>query len=331
MSARRSLHLSAALALASLLGTGAARAESPPPQATEPFRMVWSSSAGCGDSAAFLAELKSRTSRLRPARDGERATTLSLELFSTASGARGQLTVRKPDGELSVREIPGRDCHEVESAMALIAALMMDPLAASAERELVSRKPEPPPREPPPSPPSPSRPERFNLRVEPRLTARSAVAPGLAWGQALGVMLTWQSSALRPSVELLAHRSQSTTSNSAGSAELTWTAGELLACPWGVQPGSGWDFRACASLQAGTLRGAGFATFKPAAKTIFWSAAGAELQGRVQLLGPLWLSAAGGLELPFSRQGFYLDPGQVLHRVPAWGGSFGFGLGLLFF
>jgi hypothetical protein len=144
-------------------------------------------------------------------------------------------------------------------------------------------------------------------------------------------MLIWQSHDWHPSLALVAHRSLATTSTRAGSAELLWTAGELQACPWGAQPGHGWDFRGCASVRAGALRGEGFATFSPATKTIFWSSAGVELQGRWQLLGPLWLGVQGGLELPFSRQRFYLDPEQTLHRVPAWGASFGFGVGLLFF
>src|SRR6478609_3208772 len=325
MRVRRSLHFGAALALASLLRVGAVQGADAAPQATEPFRMIWSSSAGCGDASAFLAELRLRTSRLRPARDGEEATTLGLELLVTASGVRGTLTVRKPDGEVAVREIPGRDCREVESAMALIAALMVDLLASGAERELTTRQPASASAEPTPTPPIAPR-ARFKLRVETRLTARTAVAPGLSWGEALGAMLVWQSNGWHPSLSLVAHRSQATTSTRAGSAEFRWTAGELQACPWGAQPGPGWDFRGCASVRAGALRGEGFATFSPATKTIFWSSAGVEVQGRWQLLGPLWLGVQGGLELPFSRQGFYLDPGQMLHRVPAWGASLGLGL-----
>ena len=327
---RGSLHSGAVAALLTVgLGTSAARAEAPTPPATEPFRMMWSSSAGCGAASTFLTELRSRTSRLRPARDGERATTLILEMFATSSGVRGQLTVRKADGELSTREVPGRDCQEVESAMALIAALMVDPLASTSELALASR----PPAEPPPIELSPatSKQSRWTIRVEPRLTARTAVGPGLTWGEALGASLTWQSNSLHPSLQLTAQRAKTTASSPAGSAELEWTAGELLACPWAAQPSSSLELRACALLQLGRLRGSGYDTISPATESIFWSAAGVALQGRVQLLGPLWLGIDGGLERPFTRERFYVDPSHTLHQVPAWGGSLGFGVGVLFF
>jgi hypothetical protein len=49
------------------------------------------------------------------------------------------------------------------------------------------------------------------------------------------------------------------------------------------------------------------------------------------LLGPLWLNAQAELNFPFSRERFYLEPGETLHQVPAWGATFGAGLGLRFF
>jgi hypothetical protein len=84
-------------------------------------------------------------------------------------------------------------------------------------------------------------------------------------------------------------------------------------------------------VQLGRLRGTGFRTASPATKSIFWSSAGIELEGRYQLLRPLWLGLESALTFPFTRERFYLEPEQTLHRVPAWGLSVGLGVGVHFF
>lgn len=283
-----------------------------------------SSSAGCGDDRRFTRELESRTTRLREARPNEHAITLIVETFRSPTGVRGQLTVRKPDGDLTVREVPGVDCEEVESAMALIAALMVDPLASGKP---MKPKPSVAKREPPrpPAPPPPS------LRLEQRLTARSAIAPGAAWGQAWGAVVTSEANRFRPSIGISAHFSRATTSSSDGSAELAFAAGQLTLCPVGLAPSPRWDLRGCGALLLGRLRGTGFETSNPAVKRIFWSSAGVELEGRYELLSPLWIGLEGAFTFPFTRERFYLEPEQTLHRVPAWGVSMGLGVGVRFF
>jgi hypothetical protein len=318
---------SACLGVASFSTPAGADTSSTP--VAEPFRLVWSSSAECGDATTFLSELARRTALLREAKAGEHAITLIVETFPASAGVRGQLTVRKPDGDLTVREVPGSNCREVEAAMALIAALMVDPLAGSPERASVDPAPEPLPvkttahREHDAWP--------WSLRAEHRLTGRTAVAPRLAWGQAVRLMLTRETSSLRPSLGVAAHSSEATTEGDGGAAEFRWASAELAACPVGARPGSRWDLRACGTFQLGRLRGTGFLTAAPAARTITWSSAGLELQARYQLLGPLWLGWEGAFTFPFSRERFYLEPNETLHRVPVWAGSFGIGLGLRFF
>jgi hypothetical protein len=144
-------------------------------------------------------------------------------------------------------------------------------------------------------------------------------------------MLTRERGPLRPSLALAGSSARGVTSQSQGSAEFEWLAAQLSVCPLGFQPGPAWDVRACGIFQAGRLRGSGFQTIRPAEKSIFWSAGGLELEARLRLVGLLWLGLEGGLELPFSRAQFYLDPKQTLHQVPSLGANFGLGLGLRFF
>ena len=226
-----------------------------------------------------------------------------------------------------MREVPGPNCQEVESALALIVALMVDPLAASSDRVHADLA------EPPgaAAPSAPAAKSDWSLRLEQRVSARTAIAPSLTWGQGVGLMVTSEKSWLRSSLSLSGNLARGTTSQPEGSAEFEWAAAQLAVCPVGLQPRARWDVRACGIFQAGRLRGSGFQTISPAAKSIFWSAVGLQLEGRFELVGPLWLGLEGALELPFSREQFYLEPQQRLHRVPPAGGSLGLGLGVRFF
>lgn len=311
-----------ALALTTQVST--AHAQSAEDAAAEPFRLVWSSSAGCHDASAFLDELTDRTARLRNARTDEHAITLIVETFRSEGGVRGQLTVRKPDGDLTVREVPGVSCQEVEAAMALIAALMVDPLAGQGRHKRAEPAFQP---DLAPSPPPPA----WSLRAEHRLSARTATAPDLAWGQALGAMLTYEAGGVKPSIEVAVELTDATATGTHGSAELQLVTARLAACPLGLQPARALDLRVCATAELGRLRGSGFATAARASKAILWSSAGPELQARYELLKPLWVGLEGGFTFPFTRERFYVEPGETLHRVPAWGLAFGVGLGLRFF
>lgn len=308
---------------------GANAAQAQEGREVKPFRLVWSSSAGCGSARAFLAELSGRTALLREAHADEHAITLIVETFPAAGGVKGQLTVRKPDGDLSVREVPGSSCLEVETAMALIAALMVDPLAAGIEPTRALRRSNR--SESRPGSPPATQESAWSLRFEQRLTARTAIAPGLTWGQALGVMLTREASRFRPSLGLTAHLAHSTVSAPQGQAELEWAAAQLTFCPAGAGSHERWDVRACAGFQVGRLRGTGFQTTGAATKSIVWSGALVGLEARHLLVGPLWLGLEGAFVLPFTRERFYLEPEPTLHQVPAWGVGCGLGLGLRFF
>ena len=274
-----------------------------------------------------MAELEGRTALLREAAEDEHAATLIVETFRAPAGVKGQLTVRRPDGDLTVREVAGLDCREVESAMALIVALMVDPLAGDAERAAPETLPPVIER----GASVTSQPLAWSWRAEQRLTGRTAVAPGLAFGQSVGLMLTREARGAHPSAGLTANLAHATATALRGSAEFEWAAAQLTLCPAGLRPGEDWDLRACAAFQAGRLRGIGFRTLDPATKAIFWGSAAVELEARYRLVGPSWLGWEGAFTMPFSRERFYLEPSHTLHRVPAWGLSFGIGLGLKFF
>lgn len=331
----------------------------------QPFRVTFSTAVACGGASAFEDEVLKRTERLRLAETGEAALGLSVELRPTTEGIAGRLTLRETDGHVSVREVPGRGCDEVLSAMALIAALTVDPLArpdreipiASRQRHVKASnasKPAPPKREPPkrvmprpappPAPPrqepaEPSSPERANANgglgfgVGQRVTVQTAVMPGATLGLGAHAELTVMGpSLLSPRIRLSGIFSQSgDISASEGRARFDWVTARLQGCPVRFGFGQSWNIRPCAYFDAGRLRGEGFVIEPRREKSVFWTAAGVELSGDVRLFGPLTLGAEAGLLLPFRRDRFLFDPDTDLHEVPAAGFSGGVGLGLFFF
>lgn len=233
--------------------------------------------------------------------------------------------MHRPGARPIVREVPGASCDEVISAMALIAALMVDPLAGSAP----PRPTWPPKGEE--SRPAARREPAFAGQIEHRLSARTAVAPKLALGQTLAVALISEASSLRPSLGLSLSTARGTRTVTNGSAEFDWVAGRLALCPVGLGSARLWDLRFCAGVELGRLRGTGYATAAPASKSILWSSAAALLDAQRRLLGPLWLGGEAGLTFPWTREHFYLDPQTNLHRIPAWGVTGAIGLAFHFF
>ncbi len=136
-STRRHRARTAALALALALIAGPARAD------VEGIRLSYSAFAGCPDEARFLQGVTARTERIRRAAEGEPARAFVVAVTRDTSTVRGVLVIAGLDGAVSRREVTGDSCEEVTSALALITALAVDPLAATA--------PVPPPAAPGPS------------------------------------------------------------------------------------------------------------------------------------------------------------------------------------
>jgi len=107
-----------------LLESSAAIAE----EATEPIRLTYQASDGCPDEDGFVARVLARTGRVRPAWRGEAARSF---LVTARAGppASGQVTIRQEDGRESSRVLQGETCTDVVDAMALVAALAVDPRA----------------------------------------------------------------------------------------------------------------------------------------------------------------------------------------------------------
>ena len=92
---------------------------------TLPFEVHAAGNQGCSPPA-FVAKLTAASPRLRRARPGEAALDFSLRTVKTAEVFSGQLRVRELDGNETTRTISGATCDEVLSALALVAAVLID-------------------------------------------------------------------------------------------------------------------------------------------------------------------------------------------------------------
>ena len=177
----------------------------PTDAATEPIRIIYSAPPSCPDDAFFFGQIRARTNRVRRDDDVVGARQVMVTVTASPTGVRGHLELRAANSETSVREVSGRQCEQVVSALAFVAAMGIDPQAsllplggAPAPDELtrdgasVEQLPPAVPRPDQPSLPpqtgaasTPAPPQREQARATPRpaLETRNAVQ----WSSMIGV------------------------------------------------------------------------------------------------------------------------------------------------
>jgi hypothetical protein len=99
---------------------------------TEPIRVRFEAPAGCPGEAAFLDQVRARTARARVAAAGEKARTFAVRLTQEGRSIHGRLAIEESSAQTELREITAERCAEVVSALALVAALAVDPHASTA-------------------------------------------------------------------------------------------------------------------------------------------------------------------------------------------------------
>ena len=141
--------------------------------------------ADCPTEADFEAEVVKLTSKAHFTKQ-RRARRVRIELASSGHDVVGRLI--SGDGKnQSSREVRGKDCHEVSSALAIAVALTIDPEALG----LGDTEPNPPPATPEPPRP-PAKPPAAAPKppvAPPRAPPKPTQPTQLSWGVGLGVTL----------------------------------------------------------------------------------------------------------------------------------------------
>jgi hypothetical protein len=301
--------------------------------AEEAVRFQYTAAPDCPNVAGFTAQVRERTTRGRPAQEGELARTFTVKLTPDPKGYWGSIELLDDSGTKVARHLHGEQCEAVVSSLALIAALALDatlreeeaaapvpvktpaPTATASVASTPSAKQAaPPPRQLPPR-------KRTGARVGVSAGYDSAIH-ALPFGL-LG-QLDWISGfALR----FAAHYAHDEFVVDDGrSAALRAMGLETSVCPWRLA-GGGFALSPCAAFDVGTLHAEGVKADKltsASGKTILWAAVGAELRLAWEPDAPVWIELRGAAQFPLVSHEFrFTHPdAEVLtvRRVSGLGG-----------
>ncbi|MES1188530.1 MAG: hypothetical protein ABUL60_32240 [Myxococcales bacterium] len=295
----------------------------------------------CPRASSFREQVLARTSRVSFAEPSSNAALVwKVEIAETSGGSRGKLRVVAQQPSPLEREVHAARCEQVVDALALVAALSVDPDASLTARE------KPTPAAPPPVKPAATAPA---LRTKPpatrpssepgsstrlslglMLTARTGLAPELAWAPRPSVGLSFRSrTGYTWGLAVSATLARGHAAVDVGQADFTWSLARLEAFPLRVRYRS-WRFDPLVFVEAGQLRARGVAVL-PVAEArrpaVFVGAL-----GRLSYLAfdLLWFGLEGGGSAALVRDRFYLFETTTVFRVPAVGGYLGAGVGLEF-
>lgn len=133
-------------------------------EGVQSFRLTFAAPAGCSSAAEMTDRIVQISARAHAAGPAEPAFEIGAEVVAEQAGFTGRLRVRTPEATETTRVVPAATCAEVVDAMALIAAMVIDPgsvvAAGDAEPAATSVAPSlpAPASGPPPVTPQASRP-----------------------------------------------------------------------------------------------------------------------------------------------------------------------------
>lgn len=344
------------LGVAALAAHASAQGSSSKP--SEPLRVDYRREGACPDGDAFFGAVRARTERARPATSGEAARTLKVTVAEEARGSRGTLAIVAADGasSTSVREVRAATCDDVVSALALVAALAIDPEARTTPVALVpapsssssgapdagvndgapppappasasnsaspSGLPAPPPTPSAPPPrkplePAPEKPVSLGVEVGVGAEGSTVLATRPAFSVLLGLDVT-RDSLFSPALTLRASRSLAgTAATSAGSASFVFSNVALEPCPVRFRLAEGVSLLPCARLGVGYVDATGSGITTPANATRLWGDVGAHARVSLALARFFSLDFNGGVRVPVSRDRYYVEPDATVYEIPA--------------
>jgi hypothetical protein len=286
--------------------------------ATLPFVVDYRPGDGCDPVERFSEQLIARTARARRARPSEIGLRYRIAFSGSKDALVGYFTSIDVDGNALTRVIPTAKCDEMVAAMALIAAIFMDPNGVSVA-DVASVPTFTAPRE-----------TKTDATVRSNMQARwvfavgaaaflaSAVAPDLRLGFAGEFDVKFETQRpLSPWIGLTAMRTgKAPFETTGGTAVFDWLALRLTLSPMRWPSTGPFALRPALFTEVGRLNGSGKDTAAPDSTHLLWTAAGALL--RVEVTPQRWFAIAvdGGLVVPMRHDSFYFTPNPPLFRIP---------------
>jgi len=339
---------SVATSLAIALSSTSAAAQ--PGSASEPVAIAYDADPGCPPVNVFFDQVRARTQRVRRAERDEAALSLRVTARITDSAAIGRLEVQTTSDEVTARAMSAPECDELVAALALVAALSIDPDASmdtspgaptpdagvSAAR-LEGEQEEPPPslaplpRERIAAPASVAAPPRGTWSAGGGGWLHGGALPGVALGgrawleTAAGDRGTW-SPAARLSVGAAA--TFAVVLGPAKARFQLYTA-RLDGCPTSLRFGGVVGFEPCLLIEGGALRGEGADVSIPRSATSLWLATGPLGRLKVRIGSHVTVELESGVVVPLSRPTMTFQ-GDTAYEVPLWGFTAGLGATMTF-
>jgi hypothetical protein len=297
---------------------------------------------GCPDEAAFRARVEARA----PVAFDPRANRVLQVTLDAGEASRGRLLLTT-EGAPVVRDVSGTTCDEVASALALIAAVLLEggavpeepasqlqpaPAAGSATPSAPVAPPSPPAPPVPPTAPAEPFTEGPPVRVRFALGGQALLGGGVGPDVAVGGRAFGEASinvAARPSVRLsVAWYPGTDLETSGGPVHFSQLTGRFEICPIRLETGE-LSLSPCLALDAGSLR-AGRSAPAGSEGAHVWLAPGA-LARVAWFFGPVvGLELEGGITVPLDRYRFFFTPEPLVYQVPKVTGSGGLGVVLRF-
>jgi hypothetical protein len=262
---------------------------------------------------------------VREAAADEEGATFVVKLVDNGGTVAGELTYRELQGGETKRTVSGTTCDEVVPALALIAAVLVDP-------EALSRKPEEPARTVEPERPR-EKPARFRFGGAAGVSLASAVSPNLGIGAFVEFAVEHEIDERRSfAFGVALHRTWSETESTPdGDADFTWTAARGWFCPISLPNRGVFAFAPCAAIEAGQLHADGSQTNGEEDASVFWLAAAPMIRLELRPARVVSLFADGLVVFPLLREyNFYFEPDTEVFTTPAVGWAAQGGVRVLF-
>jgi hypothetical protein len=333
-SSRRRAIVWVAFACAIVGSVAAASAEEP----SVPVRVEYRGAEVCSDAGQFLRDLLARDARVRAAAPGERAPVLVVTVTSGArQTVRGHLVVEDVDGTVSRRDVDGDGCESVLGALALMAAIAVDPTAPLHGDDV--------PKTTPPAPatveagveakdqvapsPGPVATSGFRLGFVGGAGATTGTAPSVAWMIPVSAEIAWgRDASVSPLFRAgFEHSDSGQDAATGGDARFVRNAGTLDLCA-SVPVGGAVRLLPCVHAEGGAMSATG-SNIQPAlSDTRPWVGLGALGAVRYLVLSPLFVELSLGVRFPLVRDRFFFEPDTTVFRPPVAAGFAGGSLGI---
>lgn len=283
----------------------------------------------CPNSEQLVRQIQQRSQVAHRVR-GPARFRLDVRVNRTGDETRGTLVIAEGDARTR-RVVQDESCARVISAVALMAAVAMDPNAETGPLAPLPRatRAKPPRRSPSRARPKRARVRRWRGEAGFMAGATGGVAPSVA--PFYGPWLGWEPSATgswRPELRLAALVGRATAATNAGHASFTWTAARAALCIPHLALGEQLDAAPCLLADAGRVHGAGYATDHPQTQNATWLALGLQAMVSWTLDDTLIVSAQAGAVSPLIRDRFLFLPSTPVHRLPGLAGFGSLSLGL---